>query len=101
MYGIFFLLQQSVLTLNPHWRLIYGSIPPVTSKSLMVNYGIVHEKSPLYRPDHDKFSRTSPFAWKKNDHLVSESLLEEERQPSAINVNDERRGKKVCMWQRD
>lgn len=91
-----FLLQQSVLTLTPHWRLIYSSIPPVSSKSLMVNYGGAYEKSPPYRPNRDKSSRTSPFAWKKNDRLVSESLLEEERQPSVINVNDERRGKKFA-----
>lgn len=95
MDGIFFSLQ-SFLTLNPHWRLIYSSIPPVTSKSLMVNYGSAHEKSPPYRPNGDKSLRTSPFAWKKNDHLVSESLLEEERQPSVINVNDERREKKFA-----
>lgn len=37
-----------------------------------------------------------PSLGKKNDRLVSKSLLEEERQPSVINVNDERWRKKFA-----
>lgn len=54
-----FLLRQSVSTLNPHRRLIYSSIPPFASKSLMLNDGVAHEISPQYSANYDKSSRTS------------------------------------------
>ncbi len=96
-----FLLQQSVLTLNPHWRLIYSSFPPVFSKSLMVNYGGVYEKSPPYRPNRDKSSRTSPFAWKKKWPPLLQIPPGRRKTTFCNKCKRWKEGKKVCMWQRD